>query len=142
MGILSRIKNKFKPSLDEQSTRFTSLAGFTIMDPNWQLTDCNGAYWKYNASTKRIHPLGDYKPSARGTWYVDLNVAQNRLHATVLLKRTIDTKTYPDLKLDTYVCDAVCRITGASIICSTDTLFETLLKVAESRGGYLFASED
>ena len=142
MGILSRIKNKFKPSLDEQSTRFTSLAGFTIMDPNWQLTDCNGAYWKYNASTKRIHPLGDYKPSARGTWYVDLNVAQNRLHATVLLKKTMNTVTYADFDLNTYVCDVTCCITGISITRSTDTLFETLLKVAESRGGYLSASED
>lgn len=142
MGILSRIKNKFKPNLDKQSARFTSLAGFTIMDPNWQLTDCNGAYWKYNASTKRIHPLGDYKPSGRGTWYVELDVAQNRLHATVLLKKTMDVKTYPDFKLNTYVSDVTCKLTGTSIISSTDTLFETLLKVAEARGGYLFASED
>jgi len=103
MGILSKIKNRFKPSLDDQTKRFTSLKGFTTLDPNWQLTDCNGAYWKYNASTKGVHPLGDYKPSARGTWYVDLNVAQNRLHATVLLKKTMNTRTYADFDLNSYI---------------------------------------
>lgn len=142
MGILSKIKNRFKPSLDDQTKRFTSLEGFTTLDPNWQLTDCNGAYWKYNASTRRVHPLGDYKPSARGTWYVDLNVAQNRLHATVLLKKTMNTRTYADFDLNSYVCDVTCCLTGISITRSTDALFETLLKVAEARGGYLFSSED
>lgn len=142
MGILSKIKNKFKPTLNTDTFRFTSLDGFTLADSNWQLTDCNGDTWKYDSYNKAFKALNKYKPSARGTLYLDLNLAQNKLHATVLLKETIKTSTYPDFNLNTYVCDATCSLTGISIIRSTDTLFETLLKVAEARGGYLFASED
>lgn len=140
MKILSKIKNRiFSKSDDTDSKRFVALKGFRIDDVNWKLTDASGNFWKPSLAGPR--PLGPFKPSDRGTLYLDLTIYENKLHAITQLMKTISYQTHVNEDDTRYVIDAKCKITNLEVKNSEAGLFETLLSIAEARG-YLFPSED
>jgi hypothetical protein len=140
MKIMSKIRERiFGHQVSKNTRRFTALKGFDITDPGWKLTDASGNFWRPSPSGPKA--LGKYKPSDRGTLYVDLSIYENKLYATTLLMKTIEFTTHPNDADDRYVVSARCKITGLEIKDSEEGLFETLLQLAETRG-YLFSSED
>ena len=140
MKIMNRIRDRILGhQVSKNTRRFTALQGFDIADSQWKLTDASGNFWRSSPSGPKA--IGKYKPSDRGTLYLDLSIYENKLYATTLLMKTIEYDIHPNDEDTRYVVDARCKTTGLEIKDSKEGLFETLLQLAETRG-YLFPSED
>jgi hypothetical protein len=137
MGIFSRFLKRSKPEQDSLTKSFMDLKGYTMQDPCWVLLDISGNKWSLKDSGPVA--MGRYSPKDKGTLYLDLSLHENKMHAIVLLRKTIELVYYPDETDTSMRFDATCTITGLKVK-DRSKLLESLIELATARG-FLFPPE-